>query len=56
MHPPLNNFAKIDRQDNENEVNEINLIGGPSDYKILTQEEYEEQLMIHQFSACDQDV
>ena len=56
VQPPLNNFAGEIQQDHEEEHDEINLIVGPSQTTYLTQEEYEDQLRIHQFSDDEQDI
>lgn len=48
---PLNNFVNENQQDLQEGQEEINQVGGHSIVNYLTQEEYENQLMIHQF--CD---
>lgn len=56
VQPLVNNFSKDDQQ-NEEEVNDdIHLVIGSYHYSFLTQDEYEEQLMINQFSEDEYDV
>ena len=49
VQPPLNNFVNENQQDLQEGQEEINQVGRPLGVNYLTQEEYENQLMIHQF-------
>ena len=49
MQPPLSNFAGENQQEDEENHDDINLIGGPSKDTFLTLSEYEDQLMINIF-------
>ena len=48
VQPPLNNYVDENQQSLPEEQEDINQVGGPTMINYLTQEEYENQLMIHQ--------
>ena len=54
--PPLNNYVDENQQNISEEQEEINQVGGPSMINYLTQEEYENQLMIHQISDIESEI
>ena len=47
VHPPLNNYVDENQQSLTEEQEEMNRVGGPLVINYLTQEEYENQLMLH---------
>ena len=56
MKPPLNNFVDENQKGLQEGQEEIYQVGGPSVVNYLTQEEYENQLMIHQFSDNESEI
>ena len=56
VQPPLNNFVNENHQDLQEGREEINQVGGTSVVNYLTQEEYENQLMIRQFSDSESEI
>ena len=56
VQPPLNNYVDENQQGLLEGQEEINQVGGLSVVNYLTQEEYENQLMIHQFYDNDSEI
>ena len=56
VQPPLNNYIDENQQSLPEGHEEINQVGGPSVVNYLTQEEYENKLMIHQFSDNESEI
>ena len=47
---PLNNFVDENQHEEEDEGDDINMIGGPAEDTCLTLSEYEDQMMLNVFS------
>ena len=56
VQSPLNNYVDENQQSLLEGKEEINQVGDPSVVNYLTQEEYENQLMIHQFSDNESEI
>ena len=56
VQPILNKYVDENQQGLPEGQEEINQVGGPSAVNYFTQEEYENQLMIHQFSDNESEI